>query len=133
MRSLGGVLTLVPIALLLQGCTAAAPTSAGRYQGAERDVAKAIDDLADAARKGDAGRVCTKVVSPDFASRLRAGTSTCENEVKKAIGDADDYDLDVRDVTVTGTQATAQVRQGPRTATFRLAREGSDWRITSFG
>jgi hypothetical protein len=133
MRSVYGVLTLVPIALLLQGCTAAAPSSAGRYKGTERDVAKVVDDLAAAARKGDAGRVCTKIVSPDFAARLRAGASTCEDEVKKAIGDADDYDLDVRAVAVTGTQATAQVRQGPRTATFRLAREGADWRITSFG
>src|SRR4051794_5643617 len=133
MRTVRPVVTLFLAALLLGGCAAAAPKSSGNFQGAEHDVAAVIDDLGARARKGDADGICTRVLSADLAARLKAGAAGCQDEVKHALGDADDYDLDVRDVTVSGTQATAQVRQGSRIATYRLARQGADWRVTSFG
>ena len=53
--------------------------------------------------------------------------------MKKAIEDADDYELDVSDVTVTGSTATATVKRGDdgATQTMEFTREGSDWRATS--
>jgi hypothetical protein len=51
----------------------------------------------------------------------------------KAIEDADEFDLDVLDVTVTGNEATARVRRGDEgpTATFEFTRENGQWRATS--
>ena len=54
-----------------------------------------------------------------------------------AIKDADDFDLDVEDVTIDGNQATAKVkgRDGDedRVREFEFVREGRDWRATSLG
>ena len=58
--------------------------------------------------------------------------------MKKAIEDVDQFDLEVDDVTVSGSTATAQVRSTDRdkkvVRTFRFIRQGNgDWRIDSFG
>jgi hypothetical protein len=120
-------------ALALGGCTAQPPSSAGKFQGPERDVAKVVDDLQTAGRKSDADRICTRVLSARLAQQMAAGRASCTDEVKKAIGDAGDFDLQVRDVTVSGATATAQVRQKSdgRVVTLQLARERDGWRLTS--
>jgi hypothetical protein len=135
MRRSHAAVTLALAALALSGCGQEDP-SADRFQGAERDVAELVDDLAAAARSNDGDEICTRIVSSEFAEELAAGDS-CKNEVERAVGDANDFDLDVRDVTVTGTTARAQVRQGEgdeaKTATFEFERGRDGWRTTSFG
>ena len=53
--------------------------------------------------------------------------------MKKAIEDADDFELDVRDVTISGSTATATVRRGDDgpTETMEFTQEGGQWRATS--
>ena len=53
----------------------------------------------------------------------------------RAISDANDYDLQVDDVKVTGTTATATVRQGEskNTATFSFVKEKGGWRASALG
>ena len=135
MRRAHALVTLALAAVALTGC-AQQETSAGSFQGAERDVAELVDDLASAARSGDGEEICTRIVSSEFAQQLAAG-DTCKNEVERAVADANDFDLEVRDVTVTGTTATAQVRQGEggetKTSTFEFERGRDGWRTTSFG
>ena len=41
--------------------------------------------------------------------------------------------MDVRDVTVEGTKARAEVRQDGKTATFELERGEDGWQISSLG
>ena len=127
--------TFVLAAFALAGC-GQEETSADRFQGAEREVAELVDDLAAAARSNDGEEICTRIVSSEFAEELAANDS-CKNEVERAVGDANDFDLDVRDVTVTGTTARAEVRQGEgddaKTATFEFERGEDGWRTTSFG
>ena len=67
--------------------------------------------------------------------RLKAGGGDCVTEIKKAIDDSDDFDLQVRSVRVTGATAQAQVRQGSKGAvtTFAFAKQGGAWRATSLG
>jgi hypothetical protein len=54
--------------------------------------------------------------------------------MKDALGDADEFALGVRDVKVTGTQATATVRQGTDgpIRTIQFAKEGTHWKATGF-
>ena len=82
----------------------------------------------------DVGRLVGAADVVDLARLAGPGTS-CQVEIKKALDDADDYDLTVQRVTVTGSQATALVRRGKDgpTATFRFVREGGAWKATSFG
>jgi uncharacterized protein GlcG (DUF336 family) len=53
--------------------------------------------------------------------------------MKKAIEDADDYDLEVTAVEVDGETATATVRRGDDgpTETMEFAKEGDAWRATA--
>ncbi|MGH2968889.1 MAG: hypothetical protein ACRDK0_07480, partial [Solirubrobacteraceae bacterium] len=133
MRRVHTTLTLVAAALALGGCTPQQQSSSGDFQGAEREVAEVVDDLASAGRKGDAEEICTRILSRDLAAELEAGRSDCIDQMTKTIQDVNDFDLEVRDVAITGTTARAQVRQGDDgpTATFEFAREGGGWRATS--
>ena len=61
------------------------------------------------------------------------GGVDCADEMEKAIDDADDYDLDVQEVTISGSTATVEVRRGEDgpTETMEFAKEGDQWRATS--
>jgi hypothetical protein len=125
------LLLAVLLAATLTGCTAANQNaSAGDFEGAERDVAQVIDDL-----KGsrDPEEICSRILTDDFAKSLDAGGHDCVEEVQAALRDTASTDVDVRDVTITGSTATAEVRQDDLSATFELERDGESWRISSFG
>ncbi len=134
MRRPHAILTAALAAVALTGCGAQQSDSADRFQGAEREIAQLVDDLAAAARSGDGEEICTRIVSSEFAQQLGGG-EPCKDEVAKAVGDANDFDLEVSDVTVTGTTARAEVRQGDdgKSATFEFERGRGGWRATSFG
>jgi hypothetical protein len=130
------VVTLTLAALAFGGCTVQPSSSAGDFKGAEADVASVVDDLQSAGKKGDAGDICTKYLSKELADSLKAGDADCTDEMREAIQDVNDFTLEVKDVTVSGTTARAEIEQGdtdPSTATFEFARVGESWRVTSFG
>jgi hypothetical protein len=53
--------------------------------------------------------------------------------MKKAIDDANEYNLTVEKVTNTGSNATAEVKQGDDgpTETMKFTKEGGQWRATA--
>jgi hypothetical protein len=129
-------LALALIALVLAaaaaGCTASS-SSSGNFQGAERDVATAIDDLSSAASRKNEAKICDELLTKEFAQSLRSAGTDCETEVSDAIADSDDSDLTVKDVSVSGPTATALVENNDKTATLRLQKVGQDWRIAGLG
>ena len=68
-----------------------------------------------------------------LVQQLEAAGSDCTQEMEKAIEDADDYALDVTDVSISGSTATAKVRRGEDgpTETMEFTQEGGQWRATS--
>lgn len=119
----------VAAALALAGCGSAESSSAGSFEGQEKEVAQVVEDLQRAAQSRDGGKVCSDILARELVDELSAGDQDCIDEVEKAIGDADDYELRVTDVTVAGERATAVVQQGSRKATFELVRQDGRWRI----
>ena len=128
------LLLALALAVALGGCTAAQQNaSAGDFEGAERDVAEVIDDLK-ASRDPD--EICSRIFADALAKSLAAGGRDCDAEVDAMLHDVSDTNLQVRDVTISGSTARAEVRQGDEgdTATFELARaSGGGWQITSLG
>jgi hypothetical protein len=123
-------------ALLLAGCTAAGTSSSSpSLSGDSKAVAKVVTDIASAGRSKDAQKICTQLLAPSLADRFKTPGADCVSEVKKAIDDSDDFDLQVRSVRVTGDTAQAQVRQGSKgtIARFTFARQGGVWRATGLG
>jgi hypothetical protein len=130
---------LLPLLLVaaIAGC-GQAKTSSSNFKGAEKDVANTVEQLQTDAQNHKPEQICSDVLSRELADRLKSGKSDCVDEMDKLIGDADDYELDVTDVAITGTTATARVkaRRGKvknAATTLSLSREDGKWRLTSLG
>jgi len=130
------VASTLALALLAAGCTSGASTS-NDFEGEQKAVADVVEDLQSAGETGDAGKICTDIISRALADEIKAAGASCEQELDKAIKDADDFDLTVEKVEVNGDAATAQVkgRVGDKdeVRTFEFERDGESWRATSFG
>jgi len=123
----------VLVLFALAGCTQAEPSSVEQFTGAEADVAQKIEDLEKDGRTNKPADICSDILAKELVDQLKAGGTSCETEMEKAIEDADDFDLEVLEVTVTGDTATARVRRGDDgpTETMEFKRENNEWRATS--
>jgi hypothetical protein len=129
-------LALLVVALGLSSCTGAAPRdSAQDFKGAERAVAKTVEDLEDAARNRDDDRACTKLLSDSLLAAAKDEGIVCKTAVDDAFHDASSLDLTVEDVSISGDTATAKVTSGSgddeKTDTLVLEKAGAGWKISS--
>jgi hypothetical protein len=130
------VLIAAVLALSLSACGAAKQTdSASKFTGDQGEVAELVDSLATAGAKGDARTICSDILAKQLVTELKNAGGDCVTEMDRAIKDASDYDLQVSSVKVTGTTATAQVRQGKngKVTTFSFVKENGEWRATALG
>jgi hypothetical protein len=127
---------LLVLAVLVSGCAGAA-SSASDFEGEEKAVAEQVEKLQSAGETGDAKVICDEVLASALREQIQAAGSTCEQELDKAIKDADDFDLEVDDVTIDGDQATAKVTGKSdgkdQVRDFTFTREGKSWRATDLG
>ena len=120
--------------LAFAGCGAEAqPSSADNFQGDPRAVAQKVEDLQEAGEGRNPEDICSEILAKSLVQQLEAAGANCADEMEKAIDDADDFDLDVTKVTISGSTATVEVRRGEDgpTETMEFAREGDQWRATS--
>jgi hypothetical protein len=132
-------LRLLPLVLVaaLAGC-GPQPSSSNSFKGTEKDVAKVIEDLQSDAQGRKPSAICSDVLSRALADKLKSAGNDCAGEMEKITGDADDFELQVTDVTVTGNTATAKVKarrgdQKNASTTYSLVREGGSWRLSDLG
>jgi hypothetical protein len=128
-------LLVIAAALALSACGTASSSNDVKFTGAQKDVADVVDRLASAGQRHNASTICNDILSKQVVAELKSAGGDCEDEMKDAISDATDYDLQVRSVKIDGNNATAQVRQGDKgkVATFTFVKENGDWRASSFG
>jgi hypothetical protein len=129
---------LVPIvlsALVATGCGAA--ESSTSFEGQEKEVADVVEALQGSAERSEAEEICTDLLTEELQKTVSAGKLTCAAEMEKALDDADAFELEVQDVSVSGQSATARVKgtdEGDGVIrTLELVNEGGAWRISSFG
>jgi uncharacterized protein HemX len=128
---------LLPVllaALALAGCGAQAEqSSAEKFTGEDQAVAQKVEDLQEAGEGRNAEDICSDILASSLVQQLEAAGVKCADEMEKAIDDADDYDLEVQKVTVSGSTATAEVRRGDDgpTETMEFTKENGQWRATS--
>jgi outer membrane PBP1 activator LpoA protein len=121
-------------ALALAGCGAETePSSVENFEGEERAVAQKVEDLQEAGEGRNPEDICSDILASSLVQQLEAAGVKCADEMEKAIDDADDYDLQVQDVTISGSTATAEVRRGDDgpTETMEFTKEKGQWRATS--
>jgi 1-aminocyclopropane-1-carboxylate deaminase/D-cysteine desulfhydrase-like pyridoxal-dependent ACC family enzyme len=134
MRS-SAVVILVVVAVAAAGCGVQS-SSATKFKGDAADVAQVVEDIQTAGERQDESKMCA-LLTESLRSEVSATGSTCAKEMEKAIKDADAFELEVQKVTVTGTTASAVVKgeanDQDKVRTFTFAKEGRDWRASSFG
>ena len=125
---------LVALLLPLAGC-AAQTSGGGKFTGQAQQVAQVVSDLSAAGRAGNAGKICDDILAKELVQQLRSAGGDCQTEMKAAIQDATDYDLQVANVKVSGARATAQVRQGKhgKVVSFTFVKENGGWRASELG
>jgi hypothetical protein len=133
---------LVAAALTLSACGQAAKDSADDFKGDQKAVAQTVEDLQSAASKANAGKICDEILATDLANTIKAKdtskTPSCESGLKRALKDADTFELTVKKVAISGTTATATVesdatRSKKQTSTLTLTKAGDGWRISGLG
>jgi hypothetical protein len=124
-------------AAALGGCTQATTTSTKGFSGQEKAVAQAVADLSSNGSRKKAAAICANVLAASLRQQITAAGSSCPTEMRKAIDDADDFNLKVDSVQVNGSKATAKVKGTNRgkdvIRTFSFVREAGGWRISDFG
>jgi hypothetical protein len=125
------------LAVAIAGCGQPS-SSASDFKGAEKDVADTIEELQTAAQNRKPSDICSEVLGRGLVEKLKTADHDCVDEMEKVTNDADDFELDVTEVTISGATATAQVegRKGGKadaTTTYTLAREDGKWRLTDLG
>ena len=126
----------VSAALALGACGAA--STAGEFEGEEETVATVVADLQSESEKGEATQICENLLTEALQEKVAAGSDSCASELDKALEDADAFELEVQDVSISGTTATAKVKgvdedDAGIVRTVELEKVGDDWRIDSFG
>ena len=129
--------TALALAALLAGCGSSTSSSSSGFSGEEKKVADVVEQLQSDGESRDAKGICEDVLASALVKQIQQAGSTCEVEIDKAIRDADDYDLEVQDVTVTGDTATAKVKgrvgDADQVREFKFVREKAGWRATDLG
>jgi hypothetical protein len=126
---------LIAGAVVLAGCGSEA-SSAGDFDGEQRAVADAVEEIQTAAQRRDGEVLCRDLLAKALRDRAGAAGSSCDKEIEKAVEDADSLDLDVEKVAITGTKATVTVAgdagEDRRRATIEMVKEDGRWRAASF-
>jgi hypothetical protein len=128
---------LAATALALGACGQRNEDTADDFQGEQRLVAQAVEDLQSAGRKGDEEKICNELLAPALARQVARGAGTCANALEDRISDVDVFGLEVQRVRVTGDRATAVVQTdgGDPDQTYNLAlqRVNGVWKLASLG
>lgn len=123
------------LALVVTGCGTATSDSAKSFKGDQQKVAAVVEALEKAARDNKPDTVCTKLLTAKLLAAIVAQGTNCKTGTKEAFEDADSFDLTVKNVTISGTNATAKVsaKAGSENKTYTLAfaLDGGAWKIAS--
>ena|ERR1700754_5114154 len=126
-------------ALTLSACGTTTKDSATDFKGDQKAVAQAVEDLQSASKKGDESKICTDLLAPALVTKIKAHDKDgCEPALKDALRDVDSYELQVKKVAISGTNATATVtsdigKDDDRTDTLTLVKVGNAWKISELG
>jgi hypothetical protein len=124
-------LLLAVLALAVAAC-GGTTDSASDFEGAQQDVARAIEDLEEAGQEDEPRRICEALLAKEVVENIEAAGTECVEAVQKALDQTDTFSLTVESVRVTGNTARAQVETGAdeeQVETIELVREGDAWKV----
>ncbi len=131
-RQLLPALLALLAALAFAACGGAADSDQD-FEGAQRDVARAIEDLEEAGQEDEPRRICEALLARALVQQIEDSGTECVEAIGKALDQTDTFTLTVESVRVTGTNARAQVETGvdeEKLETIELVKEGDAWKVS---
>lgn len=126
---------LVLVVLIAAGCGGGSDDSSEDFKGPQKDVASAVEDFEDAGRDRDEDEICKELFAQTLLNRLKQAGTNCTTAVEDALDDADNLDIEVDKVTITGNAARVEVTSGDgdqeKKDVLRLEKEGAKWKIAA--
>ena len=126
---------LILAALALAACGGTGGDSAQEFEGAEQEVARAIEDLEEAGQEDEPRRICQALLAREVVDRIeQTADGDCVKAIERALDQADTFTLNVQSVRVDGERATARVETGVEAKTVEtveLVRENGAWRVAA--
>jgi copper chaperone CopZ len=126
-------------AVLVSGCTSQGGSNnddTSKFKGDQRLVANTVEDFESAASKGDQDKICRDLLAKALVQQYAQRGGTCEKAVDGALKDTDSFDMTVEKVSISGDQATANVKvdRGKKdiNQSLTLVKQGAGWRISAF-
>jgi hypothetical protein len=108
---------VLAVALMAPGaCGGGSKSDTSKFDGTDKDVAKAVYDFRDAVTKRDEGKICDQYFTAALRDKVAAAGktakrgSTCSDALKDSIQDIDATDITVQTVSVEGTKATVTIK-----------------------
>ena len=109
--------TLAAAALFVAGCAPQPNDSnADDFEGAEKDVAETVFEFRDAVAKRDEAKVCDSYFTSELRDEIvrvaKAADrgSTCADAIADTLQDIDATDIEIEDITVSGSTATVSIK-----------------------
>ena len=127
------LLVVLAALALIAGACGGTGDSAQDFEGAQQDVAQAIEDLEEAAQEDEPRRICQALLAREVVENIEAAGSDCVEAVETALDQTDTFSLTVESVRVSGTTARARVETGvdeEQIETIELVREGDAWKVS---
>lgn len=136
MRTVASITTGL-LLIAFAGC-GATPSSAGDFEGEQRAVAEAVEELQTAGQQQEPDRICTDLITMALREKIEAPGLQCDAEMRKAIEDADAFEFTVEKVDIQGSRATVVVAGDigggdEARRTLRMVKERNVWRADSLG
>ena len=134
---------LLVCALVVAGCAggggAKDEDSAEDFQGVQKQIATTVEDLQDAAKDKNGGRICASLITIAYQRSIAQNSpgKGCSSAVDDAIEKTDPVDYVVKRIRVTGPAAVATVEsktgddETVATEQWRLERQAGRWKISS--
>jgi hypothetical protein len=130
MRPLMTVL-LATLAVGLVACGGGNKSNADKFSGDKKDVGRVVDELGDAASKGDGARICNDLFTRNLEiSVSRAAHRACADEVTRNVFEKG-AQYDVEDLSLLKSNvANVRVKdQRDRESVLLMFKERGEWRI----
>ena len=125
------VAVLLAAAALATGCGDAGPTD-------EEQVREVVADLGRATAAKDYQALCDRILAPSLVEDVKQIGLPCEVALQQGLGEVEEPEITIGEVTVTDDKATAEIRtvakdQAPSRDTLALVRIEDTWRVSSLG
>ena len=102
------------------------------FSGREKEIAIVIDDFEQAADDEEFDKICTEILTPEFAQLVSAGAGKpCAEGFRDELEGKRQAEIDAKTITVNGNSATAEVDEEGTDETITFERRDGVWRISS--